>query len=111
MLVKLAQTFSITIVFSPGGKTLPETCPTAVGGGSHSSISCPHLAFLSYLRSMGRATIQETLVVIGYRHRPNETDLEDSRMCLLPSRPPHQESPSIIRVIAEGAEGTWTPSE
>lgn len=99
MLVKLAQTFSITIVFSPGGKTLPETCPTTVGGGGgHSSDSCPHLAFLSYLRSMGRATIQETLVVIGYRHRSNETDLEDSRMCLLPSRPPQQQSPSIIRV-------------
>lgn len=32
MLVKLAQTFSITIVFSPGVKTLPETCPTTVGG-------------------------------------------------------------------------------
>ena len=60
MLMKLAQTFSITF-FSPRGKTLPETCSRASwgrGGGGHFSDSCPHSTFLSYLRSMARESIK-----------------------------------------------------
>lgn len=43
------------------------------GGCGHFSDSCPHPAFLSYLRSMAGESIKH-LLIMGYRQRPSETD-------------------------------------